>query len=155
MFNQEGSNRREGTSMRAVVVGLIFSLTVGGCKDLATLQNNALTSTTDRNSYAINQKITFLISNGSKETIYLPTCCVQLAYYIDRYQNGAWSQFDSVQIPCWRLCPSADIILSPNQPYADSIRLSRPGFYRLRYEYGLGPFAQIDREFTSNQFTVQ
>ncbi len=141
--------------MRAVVVGLICCFTVGACRDFGTVQNNGLTSTTDRISYTVNQKITFLISNESNQTVYLPTCCVQLAYYVDRYQNGTWSQFDSVQIPCWRLCPSRDIIISPDQAHADSIRLPQPGMYRCRYQYGLAPFAQMDREFTSNQFTVQ
>ncbi len=141
--------------MRAVITGLIIWFTVGGCRDFGSLQNNGVTSTTDRSSYTLNQKITFLISNESNQTIFLPTCCVQLAYYIDRYQNGSWFQFDSVQIPCLRLCPSRDIIVSPNQAYADSIRLPQPGFYRFRYQYGLAPFTQTDREFTSNQFTVQ
>ncbi len=141
--------------MRALVMGLVSCLILGGCKDLGTVQNNGLTSTTDRSSYTPNQKITFLISNETNQTIFLPTCCVQLAYYIDRYQNGRWFQFDSVQIPCLRLCPSRDIIISPDQAYADSIRVPQPGFYRFRYQYGLAPFTQTDREFTSNQFTVQ
>ncbi len=141
--------------MRSLVALFVGLSTLAGCKDFGSLANNGLSANTQRSSYTTSDNITFIVSNAGSQTVILASCCIEPAFYVDRYENAAWTESEGHGIPCLALCPGRPYSFSAQSQFVDSIRIQQPGTYRFRFPYGFASTEAMTYEFPSNQFTVQ
>jgi len=141
--------------VRALSSSLLVLLALAGCSDLGSVPYDGLSAVTQKSSYAVNETITFIISNDGSQGVFLACCCVDAAFYIDRYENGRWAQTGTNGIPCLRACPSVSIILSPQTRFVGSTNLQEQGMYRFRFPYGFSFAQDMAREVPSNEFSVR
>ena len=94
-------------------------------------------------------------SNPSGQTIYVPTCCSDVQFYVDRFENGRWV----VHIdrgPCDELmCPSRLVFVERQRLYIDSLRVNERGTYRLRLPYLVKDNGSETQELVSRPFFIQ
>ena len=141
--------------MRTVVIAFVICAVVSSCHDSGTVPEGGLTGRTDKFAYIANEGITFVVSNNGSDAAYLSSCCSGLAFYVDRFENGSWRQFEGHGIPCLAMCPIGVVFLPTEQQYIDSLSLQQRGVYRLRISFRSPIGNGMDKELTTNQFIVQ
>ena len=137
-----------------VVAAIVISLN-SGCHDKGSEPVLAPTVSTDKASYALDEHINYVVSNPSGQTIYVPTCCSDVQFYVDRFENGRWV----VHIdrgPCDELmCPSRLVFVERQRLYIDSLRVNERGTYRLRLPYLVKDNGSETQELVSRPFFIQ
>jgi hypothetical protein len=117
--------------------------------------SGTLSVTTDNTLYAVNSRVKISILNNADYTVHFPSCCSNIAFYLDKYDSSNWHEFRGYGIPCLMMCPSFDITIPSSKQKLDSIYIDDQGIFRLRIPFGRSIENTMAEEILSNTFMVQ
>lgn len=104
------------------------------------------------NIFFVQRPIFVNVSNTSRATVNLASCCTRPDLRIQRKIDGGWTPPGE----CEMMCPSILLPLKPGATMVDSaVRIMQPGVYRLMLRYfDLTPTTSVVYVVTSNEFRV-
>jgi len=144
--------------MRALSIVVVVAITVWsiiGCTDKGSEPTLGPSVNTTKPIYSAGDHIRYVVANSSSATIYLPTCCSDVQFRVERLENGRWVRHAGTG-PCDELmCPSLLIFVDHERPYIDSLRVNESGTYRLRVPYLIKDTGSETQELISRPFIVQ
>lgn len=88
-----------------LVIPLVLIFSIYSCSSDPNDTKQKLTAQTDKSSYFINDTVSFTVKNYNSITAHLASCCTSVAFYIDKNENGVWSEHSNFGLPCLALCP--------------------------------------------------
>lgn len=110
---------------------------------------------TEKTSHQVGEPISFAVMNGTESTPYFVHCNYQFAFYIERQQQGEWTDAGNSGIACQAIYPAGMVALPPGEQWADAVVSAQPGTYRLKFLYGqMAGWNEIEY-LISNSFEVQ
>ncbi len=125
------------------------------CSDFRPDNSGKVVVSTNRNSYATSQKITFTVQNLSEPTAYMRHCNYRLMYGIQKEGNGTWSTIRDRDWPCLTIYVCGAMPVPFGQPYTDTLSLNVPGVYRLEMDIGWDRELSPEYQIYSNTFRVE
>ena len=136
-----------------ILLVLIFS--IYSCSSDPNDTKQKLTVKTNKSSYVNNDTVSFSVKNYNSITAHLASCCTSVAFYIDKKENGVWSEHSNFGLPCLALCPGIDLTISYLETKVNSVFLNESGTFRFRIPYSFDQGQNWTNEMVSNTFTIQ
>lgn len=118
-------------------------------------ENQQLTAKINKSNYANGEIIRFTLKNNNSLTAHLASCCTSVAFYIDKNENGNWSEHSNFGLPCLALCPGIDLQIGYLETIADSFNLAETGTFRIRIPYTFNSDQNWNSEIVSNSFIIE
>lgn len=137
----------------AVSLVLIFS--VYSCSSDPNDTNQQLTARTNKSNYVNGEIIGFRLNNYSSTTAHLASCCTSVAFYIDKNENGNWTENSNFGLPCLALCPGIDLQIRYLETIVDSFTVVETGTFRIRIPYTFNSDQNWNSEIVSNSFIIE
>jgi len=141
--------------MRILSILCMVCVSFSGCTDEGKEPPGQLSAQTDKTTYTSGELIHVSVTNTADFSAYVPSCCNTLAFYIERSDNGTWRDFLGYGIPCLRMCPGIQTILTPGNSKAEDFSLTDHGTYRLRIPFGRSVETQMAQEIVTNTFVIE
>jgi hypothetical protein len=141
--------------MKTLMGVIMLSLLALSCDETGTEQTGTLAAATDKTDYLVDETIRLEFRNGAGVDVLLASCCTDIAFYVDSWNNTAWHQVEARGLPCPMLCPSIEIVVASARTLPDSLSMQTEGTFRLRIPYAVRGHGSFDREVVTNSFTVR
>ncbi len=136
-------------------IPLVLIFSVYSCSSDPNDTKQKLTAQTNKSSYANNDTIRFAVKNYNSITAHLASCCTSVAFYIDKNDNGVWSEHSNFGLPCLALCPGIDLTIGYLYIKVNSVFINERGTFRLRIPYSFNQGVNWTDEIVSNTFTIE
>ncbi len=136
-------------------IPLVLIFSVYSCSSDPNDTKQKLTAQTNKSSYANNDTISLAIVNYNSITAHLASCCTAVAFYIDKNENGTWSEHSNFGLPCLALCPGIDLTIGYLEVRIDNVFINESGTFRLRIPYSFNQGQNWTDEIVSNIFTIE
>lgn len=136
-------------------ITIVMLFNVISCSSDPNDTKQKLTAETNKSIYLNNDTISFTIKNYNSITAHLASCCTSVAFYIDKSENGIWSEHSNFGLPCLALCPGIDLQISYLESIVNSFTLAETGTFRIRIPYTLNSDQNWNSEIVSNSFIIE
>lgn len=138
-----------------LVIPLILIFSIYSCSSDPNDTNQQLTAKTNKSNYVNDEIIGLTLNNYSSTTAHLASCCTSVAFYIDKNENGNWSEHSNFGLPCLALCPGIDLQIRYLESIVDSFSLAETGTFRIRIPYTFNSDQNWNNEIVSNSFIIE
>jgi hypothetical protein len=138
-----------------LVIPLVLIFSIYSCSSDPNDTKQKLTAQTNKSSYTNNDTISFTVKNYNSVTAHLASCCTSVAFYIDKNENGVWSEHSNFGLPCDALCPGIDMTIGYLEVRVDNVFINESGTFRLRIPYSFNQGVNWTDEIVSNAFTIE
>lgn len=142
-------------SCYSLVIPLILIFSIYSCSSDINDTNQQLTAKTNKSNYVYDEIIGLTLNNYSSTTAHLASCCTSVAFYIDKNENGNWSEHSNFGLPCLALCPGIDLQIRYLESLVDSFSLAETGKFRIRIPYTFNSDQNWNSEIVSNSFIIE
>jgi len=139
----------------SLVIPLILIFSIYSCSSDINDPNQQLTAKTNKSNYVYDEIIGLTLNNYSSTTAHLASCCTSVAFYIDKNENGNWSEHSNFGLPCLALCPGIDLQIRYLESLVDSFSLAETGKFRIRIPYTFNSDQNWNSEIVSNSFIIE
>ena len=144
-----------GEFMRISFIIFVLSFVFITCHKNNLAPSGILSVNTDSTLYSMNSRVKISILNNADYIAHFPSCCSNIAFYLDKYDSASWHEYRGYGIPCLLMCPSIDLTIPSSKQKYDSIYIADQGTFRLRMPFGRSIENTMAEEIISNTFMIQ
>jgi|GEM_PF-6765259 len=140
--------------MKKLFFLMVFMFSLISCSENQN-EDQQLSVKTNKSNYVHGEIVGFTLNNYNSTTAHLASCCTSVAFYIDKNENGNWSEHSNLGLPCLALCPGIDLQINYLGTIVDSFNLAETGTFRIRIPYTFNSDQNWNSEIVSNTFIIE